>query len=62
MLSFARHCPSHRLITRRLLHYTRKFKHFQFFNSQISGVLDKLVQFNLSDIGEGIAEVQLKEW
>ena len=28
-------------------------------NSQI---WQKLVQFKLSDIGEGIAEVQLKEW
>jgi hypothetical protein len=27
-----------------------------------SGILDKLVQFKLSDIGEGIAEVQVKEW
>lgn len=26
------------------------------------GSLDKLVQFKLSDIGEGIAEVQLKDW
>ncbi|KAH7723256.1 2-oxoacid dehydrogenase acyltransferase [Aphelenchoides avenae] len=28
----------------------------------LTGSLDKLVHFKLSDIGEGIAEVQLKEW
>ncbi|CAD5214327.1 unnamed protein product [Bursaphelenchus xylophilus] len=28
----------------------------------MSAQLDKLVQFKLSDIGEGIAEVQLKDW
>ncbi|KAI6234149.1 Dihydrolipoamide acetyltransferase component of pyruvate dehydrogenase complex [Aphelenchoides fujianensis] len=43
------HCPpSHRLVVRRWLHFT--------------GILDKLVQFKLSDIGEGIAEVQVKDW
>jgi 2-oxoisovalerate dehydrogenase E2 component (dihydrolipoyl transacylase) len=34
---------------------TGRYVHF-------TSVLDKLVQFNLSDIGEGIAEVQVKEW
>ncbi|KAI6220524.1 hypothetical protein M3Y95_01049400 [Aphelenchoides besseyi] len=37
-----------RLIATRLIHFT--------------SVLDKLVQFKLSDIGEGIAEVQVKDW
>ncbi|KAI6170108.1 hypothetical protein M3Y98_01205200 [Aphelenchoides besseyi] len=46
MLKLVR-CPN-RLIARRLIHFT--------------GVLDKLVQFKLSDIGEGIAEVQVKDW
>ncbi|KAL3090884.1 hypothetical protein niasHS_007259 [Heterodera schachtii] len=37
--------------------------HYQQFASyHFSKSLFKLVQFNLSDIGEGIAEVQVKEW
>lgn len=34
--------------------------HFNFFHS--SSVLYKVVQFNLSDIGEGIREVTVKDW
>ncbi|XP_060602359.1 lipoamide acyltransferase component of branched-chain alpha-keto acid dehydrogenase complex, mitochondrial-like [Ruditapes philippinarum] len=31
-------------------------------NIHVSACLNELVQFNLSDIGEGIREVQIKEW
>jgi len=48
MLSFVKLCQGSQFTAKRLLHYTN--------------VLEKLVQFNLSDIGEGIAEVQVKEW
>uniref|UniRef100_A0A183CFI9 Dihydrolipoamide acetyltransferase component of pyruvate dehydrogenase complex n=1 Tax=Globodera pallida TaxID=36090 RepID=A0A183CFI9_GLOPA len=39
-----------------------KNQHQQLFLFHSSKLLYKLVQFNLSDIGEGIADVQVKEW
>uniref|UniRef100_A0A914GWG9 Dihydrolipoamide acetyltransferase component of pyruvate dehydrogenase complex n=1 Tax=Globodera rostochiensis TaxID=31243 RepID=A0A914GWG9_GLORO len=39
-----------------------KNKYQQLFLFHSSKLLYKLVQFNLSDIGEGIADVQVKEW
>jgi len=31
-------------------------------DSSVSACLQELVKFNLSDIGEGIREVHIKEW
>uniref|UniRef100_A0A914VJG0 Dihydrolipoamide acetyltransferase component of pyruvate dehydrogenase complex n=1 Tax=Plectus sambesii TaxID=2011161 RepID=A0A914VJG0_9BILA len=49
------------LISRRLIGGVFRFGHLRSLHSS-SVWSGKVVQFKLSDIGEGIAEVQLKEW
>ena len=51
----------------RSLYTSSKFPQKIFISTLISkssflGYLAKLVQFKLADIGEGIAEVEMKEW
>lgn len=50
------------IIRRRLFPTNASFIHQRINFLHNSASWKKLVQFNLSDIGEGIAEVQVKEW
>uniref|UniRef100_A0A915I599 Lipoamide acyltransferase component of branched-chain alpha-keto acid dehydrogenase complex, mitochondrial n=1 Tax=Romanomermis culicivorax TaxID=13658 RepID=A0A915I599_ROMCU len=56
------------LMSRRLTHFIRRLdqvgrdRHEKRFFRLWPASFAKLVQFKLSDIGEGIAEVQIKEW
>lgn len=44
--------------TKNLIHFNNKLNSRQFSSSSASNVID----FNLADIGEGIAEVEIMEW
>lgn len=44
------------------LHYSITIPRFINRSFSFSNSLLKLIQFKLSDIGEGIAEVQIKDW
>jgi hypothetical protein len=50
--------------SRRLLHFALGSRIFQFLSlsRSSSARCTPIVQFKLSDIGEGIAEVHVKEW